>query len=97
VWGTEEHVRELLGAPGVELEFERHSVVFDYDSAEAVIEEDEQMLGPAIMAKAALEPQGRYEELRSAMIELYDSVNEDTTGRFRARADYLLSLARLPS
>jgi SAM-dependent methyltransferase len=95
-WGEEEHVRSLLGADGVKLEFERHEVVFEHDSAEAIIEEDERLLGPAILAKAALEPQGRYGELRAQLVELYGSVNESDDGRFRARAEYLLSLARLP-
>jgi SAM-dependent methyltransferase len=97
MWGQEEHVREILGAPGVELEFERCVVPFEHDSAEAVIDEDEQALGPAIMAKAALEPQGRYEELRSRMIELYDAANTSDDGRFSAPAEYLLSIARLPA
>ena len=39
-------------------------------SVEAWIEHDERILGPAVMAKAALEQQGRYEELRSELFEL---------------------------
>jgi SAM-dependent methyltransferase len=96
MWGREDHVRELLGAPGVELDFERHVVMYERDSAEALMEEDERMLGPAMMAKAALEPQGRYEELRAKMLDAYGAANESDDGRFRARAEYLLSVARLP-
>jgi SAM-dependent methyltransferase len=95
-WGEEDHVRSLLGAGGAELEFERHEVVFEHESTEAIIAEDERLLGPAILAKAALEPQGRYEELRGQMLELYGSANESSDGRFRARAEYLVSIARLP-
>jgi SAM-dependent methyltransferase len=97
LWGEEEHVRALLGAPGVELEFERRDVVFENDSVEAMIAEDERMLGPAIMAKAALEPQGRYGELREKQFELYDAANLADGGRFRANAEFLLTIARLPS
>jgi hypothetical protein len=49
------------------------------------------------MAKAALEQQGRYEELREAMLELYRDANEADDGTFRVRAEYLLSVARLPA
>ncbi|HEY7890662.1 MAG TPA: methyltransferase domain-containing protein [Solirubrobacteraceae bacterium] len=96
-WGEEEHVRALLGTPGGELCIERREVVFEHDSAEAIVEEDERLLGPAMIAKAMLEPQGRYEEARSQLLELYGSVNESHDGRFRARAEYLLSIARLPA
>jgi SAM-dependent methyltransferase len=95
MWGDEDHVRSLLGAPGVELEFERRSVAFEHDSTEAIIAEDEQMLGPAMLAKAALEPQGRYGELREGLLELYGSFNEAGEGGFRARAEYLLTVARV--
>lgn len=96
-WGEEDHVRSLFADAGVELQFERHEVVFEHDSTEAIVAEDERMLGPAIMAKAALEPQGRYEELRAQLIALYESANESEDGRFRARAEYLLSIAHLPA
>jgi SAM-dependent methyltransferase len=93
-WGEEDHVRSLLGGPGVELECERREVVFEHDSTAAIIDEDERLLGPAILAKAALEPQGRYGELRDAILELYGSANEADDGRFRAPAEYLLTIAR---
>jgi SAM-dependent methyltransferase len=96
MWGEEEHVRTLLGAPGVELEFERREVAFEHDSTEAIIAEDENALGPAMLARTALEPQGRYEELRTKLVELYERHNEARDGRFQARAEYLLTVARLP-
>ena len=37
------------------------------------------------MAKAALEPQGRYEELRGTMLALYEDVNEADDGSFKVR------------
>jgi hypothetical protein len=48
--------------------------------------DDERMLGPAVMAKAMLESQGRYEELRGEMVELYNSFNEAGDGSFRVQA-----------
>jgi SAM-dependent methyltransferase len=96
-WGTEEHVRELFADSGAELSLERHTVTFTHDSAEGWLDYDERILGPAIMAKAALEPQGRYGELRAAMLDLYGAANEAEDGTFSVQAEYLLSIARLPA
>ncbi len=49
------------------------------------------------MAKAALEPQGRYGEVREAMLDLYGGANEAEDGTFSVQAEYLLSIARLPA
>ena len=46
-------------------------MTFTGDSAESWLERDERILGPSIMAKAALEPQGRYDELRDELLALY--------------------------
>jgi ubiquinone/menaquinone biosynthesis C-methylase UbiE len=96
-WGTEDHVRSLFDASGAELSFEQRTVTFEHTSPESWLEYDERILGPAIMAKAALEQQGRYEELREAMLELYRDVNEADDGSFRAQAGYLLTLATMPA
>jgi SAM-dependent methyltransferase len=96
-WGDEQHVRELFAASGAELSLERRTVAFTHDSPEGWLDRDEQILGPAIMAKAALEQQGRYGELREQMLELYRDVNEAEDGSFRAEAEYLLTIARMPS
>jgi hypothetical protein len=48
------------------------------------------------MAKSALEPQGKWEALRGDLLELYTDNNEADDGSFRARAEYLLSVAQLP-
>jgi hypothetical protein len=95
MWGDEGHVRALLGAGGAELTCERMAVTFAAESARAMLDEDEQILGPAIMARRALEPQGRYEALRADVLALYERFNEAQDGSFRASAEYLLTLARL--
>ncbi len=93
-WGVEDHVRGLFDASGAELSFERRTVGFEGESVEAWIERDERILGPTLMAKAALEQQGRYGELRQQLIELYEQVNEAGDGSFRAQAEYLVTVAR---
>jgi SAM-dependent methyltransferase len=97
MWGVEDHVRSLFAASGAELSFERLSVTFEHDSVEAWVAYNERVLGPSILAKAALEPQGRYGELRGELVELYSAANESEDGRFRVSAEYLLTLARVPS
>ncbi len=96
MWGVEDHVRSLFAGTGAELSFEPRAVPFEGDSVEAWLTRDEKDLGPAVMAKAALEQQGRYDELRRALIDLYEEFNEATDGSFRGSAEYLVTVARLP-
>jgi len=49
------------------------------------------------MIKAALEPQGKWEALRAQLIGLYRDHNEAEDGSLRARAEYLLTIADLPT
>jgi SAM-dependent methyltransferase len=97
MWGTEGHVRALFDASGAELTFERRTVAFDHDSPESWVQYNERVLGPTIMAKAALEPQGRWEELRGELVELYRDANEAADGGFRVQAEYLLTVAQMPA
>lgn len=64
---------------------------------ESWFEADERMLGPLVMTKAALEPQGRYDELRRDIVKLCDDCNEATDGSFLVHAEYLLSVAQMPA
>jgi SAM-dependent methyltransferase len=93
-WGVEDHVRSLF--PGAELSFERRQVTLSDDSSEAWVAYNERVLGPTIVTKAALEPQGRWEACRADLIALYDEHNEDSGGGFTASAEYLLTVAQMP-
>ena len=97
MWGTEQRVGELFADSGAELSFERHEVTFEHASPESWLEYNERVLGPAIMAKSALEPQGKWEALRGDLLGLYSDNNEADDGSFRARAEYLLTVAQLPA
>jgi SAM-dependent methyltransferase len=96
MWGVESHVRELFADSGAELEFERTDVTFEAESPEKWFEYNERVLGPTIMAKAALEPQGKWDALREDLVKLYSDANEADDGSMRVRAEYLLSVAVLP-
>lgn len=97
MWGEEDHVRGLFEPTGADLTFERHAITFEYESAASWLEYNERVLGPTIMAKATLEPQGRWDALREELVELYTDGNEAEDGTFRARAEYLLTTVRLPA
>jgi SAM-dependent methyltransferase len=97
MWGNEDHVRSLFEPSGAELSFERHMVTFEHESPEGWFEYNERVLGPTIVAKAALEPQGKWDALREDLVRLYTDANEAEDGTFRARAEYLLTVARMPS
>jgi SAM-dependent methyltransferase len=97
MWGDEQHVRGLFEGTGVDLTFERRAVTFAGESPEAWLAEDEQKLGPAVMAKAALEPQGRWEDLRRDTLALYEEFNLAGDGSFKVESEYLVTVAQLPS
>jgi len=97
MWGTEDHVRSLFAESGAVLAFERRTVDFTHESPESFIAFNERNLGPSIMARAALEPQGRYEQLRAELIGLYSEANTAEDGTLRAPGEYLVTVADLPA
>jgi ubiquinone/menaquinone biosynthesis C-methylase UbiE len=97
MWGNEDYMRDLFGPLGVDLEFDRHSVVFEAESAEAWLEYNERVLGPMVMARAALEPQGKWEALHSDLLQLYRELNLNDDGSFRTEGEYLVTVARKPA
>ena len=72
LWGDEAHVRRLFDGLGVELTFERRVVEVSFESPEAYVSHFEEWFGPTIMAKRALEPQGKWPELREQYVALVD-------------------------
>ena len=96
MWGNEDHVRSLFADSGAELSFQSRTVTFVAESIEAYVERDERILGPAVLAKAALEQQGRYQELRRELIEAHEQANEADDGSFRTQAAYLVTIVRKP-
>ena len=95
MWGDEDHVRGLFAGADVELGFEKRMATFDFDSPQQWIEYSEENLGPVVMAKALLEPQGKWDEARTLLVELQESSNEATDGSLRNQGEYLLSTVTL--
>jgi len=89
-WGDEDHVRRLFEGTGIVLEFARETVpASPFASAEAAVAWNEENFGPTIMLRAFLDPQGRWEECRQLLVDLYDPTAEAeylvVTGRKEAR------------
>jgi SAM-dependent methyltransferase len=93
LWGSEEHVEEIFAGRGLELAFERATTTLAFPSADAMIDEYFTHFGPFLAARAILEPQGRWGEVRRAFEELIAEAN-DGSGAIEIAAEYLLALGR---
>lgn len=94
LWGDEGHVRELLEPHGFELTFERETVGFRFDSAEDAVEAYETKFGPIVMAREALEPQGKWEGLRNDLRGLFEDEGAPEDGGIVITREYLITLGR---
>ena len=91
-WGVEEVVRERFDGLAGQLEMERRTVPFDFDSADAAVAEMEKN-GPQVAMKQALGPE-LYDEAMRRFRELMSEFNEADDGSVRIRSEYLLVVAR---
>jgi ubiquinone/menaquinone biosynthesis C-methylase UbiE len=92
LWGTEDHVRELLEAHVAELRFERHAVAFHEPTLEGYADFMLESFGPLLQARETLAE--RADELRPALVEMLGRWNQATDGTMRYDAEYLVALAR---
>jgi hypothetical protein len=92
MWGDEAHIHEIFDAPGVEISCEKRMARIEFDSHDDWMEHLEQDLGPIVIAKAVLEPQGKWEAARADLEQLEESFNQADGGSFRADAEYLLTV-----
>jgi SAM-dependent methyltransferase len=84
LWGTEEHVRELLGE---DARFERHDVEWTGESPEQYARFMEDSFPPLVAARKAV-GDGRVHEVYLAYIE---QVNEADDGSLRFSGEYLIA------
>ena len=97
MWGSEDHMRSLFEQHGVALEFDRAVVDFEDESIDAWLAYGEEKLGPMVMARAVLEPQGKWDALHEDLRGLYERENKNTDGSFRVTPEYLITIARVPA
>ena len=74
LWGDEPHARELFAGTAVELEFRREAVnPAPFASPDEAFEWTSTRFGPLIMARQMLEGSGRWDELRAALVPLFEA------------------------
>ncbi len=83
-WGTEEHVRALLG----DAQFERHEVEWTDESVERYADFMLETFGPLLNAREQVS------ERRPAFMAFLENENLETDGTLRFRGEYLLAIAR---
>ena len=88
LWGTEGHVRELLG----DADFERHEAEWCDESVASYADFMLESFGPLISVGAALGE--RAGDLRREYVGFLESENLEDDGRLRFRGEYLLSMVR---
>jgi ubiquinone/menaquinone biosynthesis C-methylase UbiE len=89
LWGDEGHVRDLFAQHDVTLSFTRGSNLFAFESVDAYQTFFEERYGPTIKAQEKLAPQGRWEDCRAELRELFDRSNTATDGSCRIEAEYV--------
>ena len=102
LWGTEQHVRELLGdggrgqaaggARGAAMTFERHEIVWEDRSAEDYSRFMLESFGPLLNARELLGE--RESELETVFTEFLKRENQNDDGTLRFSGEYLLSVVR---
>lgn len=95
LWGSAERVRELFaGASEVRCVRRRAEHGVRAESTDVWLDYLERVLGPIVLAKRALEPDGRWPAARSDLAELYNGFNEAEDGSIRVQPEYLLTVVR---
>ncbi len=96
LWGAEDHLRDLLGGTGVELQSERQRVVLHFDSVEAAVTMYEAKFGPVVKARELLEPDGRWPAMRDELAAMFRRHGAATDGTVAYPGEYLMTIGRLP-
>jgi SAM-dependent methyltransferase len=92
LWGVEDVVRQLFAdAAEVGCELLPATDSVRAPTVGAWVDYTERVLGPTVVAKAALEAQGRWAAARADLVALYERFNEADDGSLLAHPPYLLT------
>jgi ubiquinone/menaquinone biosynthesis C-methylase UbiE len=89
LWGDERHVRDLFARHDVALSFRRATNLFAFENVESYQTFFEERYGPTIKAQEKLASEGRWEECRAELRELFDRFNTATDGTCRIESEYV--------
>ena len=87
LWGDEGHVGGLFSDQGLELSFERETVMMNAESGEDFVAFMGEFYGPMVKAQEALAGDGRWEPLRAELVEVAAGLYIDGEG---IAAEYLV-------
>lgn len=91
LWGTEAHIRDLLGAG----DFERHEIEWQDESVESYARFMLESFGPLLNAREALD--GRESELDESFRAFLEAENLNDDGTLRFHGEYLLAVVDAPA
>jgi SAM-dependent methyltransferase len=94
LWGSEEHVRGLLGESLTSFEFTRGHNPFRFDSPEHYVVFMETHYGPTLKAREKLTADGRWEDCRQEILAMAERRNGATDGSLLLEAEYLVAVGR---
>lgn len=93
-WGDTEHVRELFEGTGIAIEFHRETSEIRHDSVTDAVDCYATKFGPVVQARALLDADGRWPDLRNDMIKLFERHNTSSGTQVVFPAQYLVVLGR---
>ena len=91
-WGSEDHVRRLI--EGCDVSFERGMNPFSFPTVDEYMTFFEERYGPTLKTKERLTADGRWEQCRAEMRELYVEMNQADDGSLHIESEYLVSVIR---
>ena len=90
LWGTEDHVSSLFEGTGVDPGFDRAEVEWHFDSVDDATGFYTSKFGPMIMARKALEPEGKWEAVVDDLRAYYEE-KEAGDGSIDYAGEYLVT------
>lgn len=97
LWGEERHVRDLFTGTGVEPEFAHDAARMRYESPEHALALYADKFGPVVMARQALEPQGKWDALRDDLLAYYREHGEQDGDGTTVWGEYLVVTGGKPA
>lgn len=89
-WSQPDHVRNVFAGLDVELEFSTGAVPWVFDSPEDCVRFMEEVAGPVIVAKAALQHMGLWDAARTSMLVGLEQMVRADVGGCWTNAEYLI-------
>ena len=92
-WGTADHAHLVFSSAGSSAEVKRETVTFAFPSVDEMVRSYTEDFGVFVVARAALEPQGRWGDFVDAFRDLVVRFNTAGDGSAKIESEYLLILA----